>query len=540
MSKRLNILLIVLTFLCLTAAVCSADQWEDVKKAGELRFGVAPDYYPFVYYEGKELDGLDIALMNEIGKRLGVTVKPIDMAFEGLIDSANIAQVDLIGGGLSITDERQEKVDFTNPYYQSGGVLLGRTADSITEESISSSKIGVLKGTSFEQWIASNLLMGGKISPANVYTFSSNADTVNALKNGEIDLVLIDEDVYRAAYKNDSSIKVLNNNVVNERYAYAAAKGSTLIAQVNSVMRDMFKDGTAQAIADKYFAMDFSDRIVPSITRPAQVVDTYSQPAQDIVAPREVTAPEILANNPANCQNGMVFVSDVSLPDGTTLLPNTSVTKTWNIKNTGTCTWNSTYSFSYVKGEVLGQTVTNITKLVGPGETYEVSIQFTTPANNGEYTSWYQMRTPSGTGFGQTIWYDIKVNGTTGSTDQKVSQGTPKILKWYPDFYSTDNGKCPKTYYEVTNAYQVDFYINNQHVDASKNLSGYTYLCPPKKPGTYVIAIVATGETTNSTAYNFTDSTNYPDPKLGVSADWPHWTFDPYPYTQLDVHTYYY
>ena len=69
-----------------------------------------------------------------------------------------------------------------------------------------------------------------------------------------------------------------------------------------------------------------------------------------------------------------------------------------------------------------------------------------------------------------------------------------------------------------------DFYINNQHIDSSKNLKGYTYLCPPKKAGVYTIGIVATGENTISTAYTFYDQTRYPDPKLGVSADWPHWT----------------
>lgn len=528
MTKKLNILLIVLTvLLTVTSLSSAADQWADVKSAGVLRFGVAPDYYPFVYTEGTDLDGLDIALVKEMGKRLGLEVKPINMAFDGLIDSLLLGQVDLIGGGFSITEKRLEQIDYTNAYYQAGGVILCRAGNPVTETNIQNFKLGVLKGTSFEQWVASNLLMGGKISPINVFTFSKNEETINALKNGQVDMVLIDEDVYRSQYKNVSSIILVNSNVMNERYAYGAPKGSTMIPELNNVMREMFKDGTAQKIADDYFSRDYSDLIAPSITRPSQAYNPAITPAEDMVISREVTTAEannVRANNQPGCRNGMMFISDVSIPDRTVLLPNMSATKTWNVQNTGTCTWDSTYSFNYVKGSVFGPTSVKITKLVAPGEKYEISVPFTTPAANGEYTAWWQMRGTEGNNFGQTIWYDFQVNGTTGSSDQKVSQGTPKILKWYPDFYSTENGKCPKTYYEVTNAYQVEFYINNQYVDSSRNLSGYTYLCPAKKSGTYTFGIVAVGETRVSTAYNFIDSTPYSDPKVGVNAEWPHWT----------------
>ena len=165
-----------------------------------------------------------------------------------------------------------------------------------------------------------------------------------------------------------------------------------------------------------------------------------------------------------------------------------------------------------------------INKLVGPGETYESSVTFNTPAANGEYTAWWQMQNGNGQNFGQTIWYDFIVSDVSGSTDQKVNDAARQIFKWYPDFYSTNNGKCPKVYYEVKNAYQVEFYINNQYVDSSRNLSGYTYLCPPKKSGTYTFGIVAVGETRTSTAYSFIDSTPYASPAVGVNADWPHWT----------------
>ena len=529
MTKKLNILLVVLAAFCLLTGMCAAqDQLAEIKNAGVLKFGVSSDYYPFVFMDGLELDGLDIAMVKEIGSRLGVKVEPVDMAFDGLIDSVMIGQVDLIGGGFSITDSRKEKVDFTNAYYQAGGVILCKAGRSITEEDIRNSKLAVMKGTSFEQWVDSNLVMGGRISPVNVFTYPNNEAVIKAVRDGSVDIALVDGDVYRSRYKSDSSIAVLSENVVNERYGYAAAKGSNLIPEVNKLMREMMLDGTAQKIADDYFSRDYSGQIEASITRPSQAVSPVAQPEEDLVISREMMpAPSgVYANNPANCYNGMQFVGDVSIPDRTVLKPNMSAVKTWNIKNTGTCTWDSTYSFNYVKGSVFGPTTTKINSLVGPGQTYQVSVTFNTPASNGEYTAWWQMQNGNGQNFGQTIWYDFIVSDVSGSTDQKVNDAAPQIFKWYPDFYSTDNGKCPKVYYEVKNAYQVEFYINNQFVDSSRNLSGYTYLCTPAKSGSYVFGIVATGATSVSDAFTFVDNTSYPRHDVGVNADYPHWTQD--------------
>ena len=125
MSKKLNILLVVLAVICFATGICAAqDQLAEIKNAGVLKFGVSADYYPFVYMEGLELDGLDIALVKEMGRRLGVAVEPVDMAFDGLIDAVMIGQVDLIGGGFSITEDRKEKVDFTK-IKEISDVLLG-------------------------------------------------------------------------------------------------------------------------------------------------------------------------------------------------------------------------------------------------------------------------------------------------------------------------------------------------------------------------------------------------------------------------------
>ena len=143
MSAKKIMLLIVLAVLCTVCAVCSADDhWTAVQNAGVIRLGVASDYVPFVYMEGTELDGLDIALVSEMAKRLGLKVEAVDIAFDGLVDAAVIGQIDLIGGGFSITDERSQTLDYTNAYYQAGGILISRPDVTVNEDTIKTLRFG--------------------------------------------------------------------------------------------------------------------------------------------------------------------------------------------------------------------------------------------------------------------------------------------------------------------------------------------------------------------------------------------------------------
>ena len=95
--KKGFIFLIVLLVL-LTAAAVQADDLADVMQNGVLRMGSSPEYIPFVFYdENGNMDGIDIALIQEAARRMGVKVQTVDIAFDGLIDSLSIGQVDIIG-----------------------------------------------------------------------------------------------------------------------------------------------------------------------------------------------------------------------------------------------------------------------------------------------------------------------------------------------------------------------------------------------------------------------------------------------------------
>jgi hypothetical protein len=113
------------------------------------------------------------------------------------------------------------------------------------------------------------------------------------------------------------------------------------------------------------------------------------------------------------------FVADVTVPDGTTLAPGVAFTKTWRLKNIGTCTWSTSYSLAFDSGSKMGgPTSVNLPKSVGPGQTVDISINLTAPSSAGHYIGYWMFKNASGVlfGIGSTYnkpwWVEINVSGT--------------------------------------------------------------------------------------------------------------------------------
>jgi len=105
--------------------------WQEIQQEGTMVVGVSSGYPPFSYYSPEgQLDGFDIALMKELGKRLGVEVVFQDMPFDQLLAKVQSGEIDAAIGAIAITPEREQKVAFTAPYYK-GGVSLLANADAV-------------------------------------------------------------------------------------------------------------------------------------------------------------------------------------------------------------------------------------------------------------------------------------------------------------------------------------------------------------------------------------------------------------------------
>lgn len=127
------------------------------------------------------------------------------------------------------------------------------------------------------------------------------------------------------------------------------------------------------------------------------------------------------------------FVSDLDVPDGKVFAPGASFTKTWRVKNVGTCTWTTSYKLVFVSGEQMGAAATefNLKSTINPNTTVDISIDLKAPTTNGNYRGYWQFKNSSGATFGlgsanQPFWVEINVKeGTTSVTPTKTT--TPGV-----------------------------------------------------------------------------------------------------------------
>ncbi len=154
----------------------------------------------------------------------------------------------------------------------------------------------------------------------------------------------------------------------------------------------------------------------------------------------------------------VVFVADVTIPDGTVLAPGATFTKTWKLQNAGTSTWTTSYSLEFISGQDMG-TVKSvpISTSVAPGAQIDVSVNMTAPNTNGSYQSWWKMKNTSGQFFNDSVYALITVGNTNtphptstgapGATATSTSAPTNPVsaLSMTVD-HDTYTGQCPYTF----------------------------------------------------------------------------------------------
>ena len=477
MKKYLLFLLALI--MVLSAAAVQADDLSDVVRNGVLRMGSAPEYIPFVFYdEDGTMTGIDVELIKEVGRRMGVEVQTVDIAFDGLLDSLKNGQVDIIGRGMSRTESRLEQIDFSRIYFQGQAEFIGLASLAkpavVDHSSFKGLKIGVEKATSFEQWIRDNLVKEGNVDPKDVYLYSSAADLVKGLNRKDVDLIVLDQDVYEKVYKPTGDYQMFYDGFLEENYAFGLAKNSSLTAEIDRHLTNMLQDGTAQKIADTFFKRNYTKKTEAA---PQPAAAPTPVPVMPIVVP---------TNTPATCVNSMTFAADVTITDGHQVYPGEHFRKIWRVINNGTCTWNYDYSFVYVSGDQMSGSNISVPGVVGPGQSIDLAVDLIAPMYPGTYKGYWQMRSPQGINFGETIWTKVRVPGSEPQpvyptpTPEDGQHFVPiNINSFYPDSYSGYGGECVNVYWSTTGAAAVRITVDGVNVYQDNVPNGWTEICQP-------------------------------------------------------------
>lgn len=141
---------------------------------------------------------------------------------------------------------------------------------------------------------------------------------------------------------------------------------------------------------------------------------------------------------PSNCTDRAQFVADVTVPDGTVFSPGTAFTKTWRLKNVGTCTWTTSYSMVFDSGDKMsGPDSVGLLSNVAPGQTVDMTVNLTAPNVGGSYRGFWKFRNANGFNFGigssatQSWWVDIRVSGTAAGRNYDFGTSTSPLAAGY-------------------------------------------------------------------------------------------------------------
>jgi polar amino acid transport system substrate-binding protein len=267
--RRLLTLVAVLGALAMTLAACGSEdddngttgggggdqgpQFETLTE-GVLQVGSCLDYKPFEFFEKGADDptGFDVELTEAIAAELELDVEWIRADFDTIFTAVDAGQFDMVAAASTITPERQETVDFSDPYYNARQALTVATDSGIasTTDLGEGQSVGVQKGTTGKDWAEENLEPNG----VTIKTYTSITDAFTNLEGGAIDGIVNDEPSSASEVENRPGLELVESIDTNENYGFAFSKDNPdLTLAVNEALQAVIDDGTYQQIFEKYF-----------------------------------------------------------------------------------------------------------------------------------------------------------------------------------------------------------------------------------------------------------------------------------------------
>ena len=202
-------------------------------------------------------EGIDVEVAEAIADKLGLELQIDDMDFDAALLAAQNGKSDMVMAGVTVTEERQTVMDFSNTYATGIQVVIVPEDSDITSiDDMTGKMIGVQRGTTGDQYCSASVEDGG-FGEENVTRYDNGLTAVQALNNGQVDCVVIDNAPAQEFVAANPGLKILDTEYANEEYAIGVAKGNTqLLDAINTAIAELKADGTIQSILDKYISAE--------------------------------------------------------------------------------------------------------------------------------------------------------------------------------------------------------------------------------------------------------------------------------------------
>ena len=199
-----------------------------------------------------EFEGIDIETAQAIADKLGLELQIDDMDFDAALLAVQQGKSDMVMAGVTVTDERQNVMDFTDSYATGiQSIIVKEDSDIASVDDLAGKKIGTQRGTT------GYLYCSDDFGDENVVAYDNGLTAVQMLNNGQVDCVVIDNAPAKEFIAANPGLKLLDTAYVEESYAIGIGKGNTELKDaINTALEELKADGTLQAIVDKYITAE--------------------------------------------------------------------------------------------------------------------------------------------------------------------------------------------------------------------------------------------------------------------------------------------
>ena len=207
-------------------------------------------------FNGTGFEGIDVEIASAIADKLGLELQIDDMEFDSALLAVQNNTADVMLAGLSYSEERDEVVDFTDSYATGVQVVIVKDGSNVTMDNLGEKMIGTQRGTTGYIY-ASDTPENGGYGEDHVLAYDNGATAVQALMNGQIDAVIIDEAPAKEFVAANEGLTILPGNWVEEQYCAAVDEGNTALQNaINTALNELMDDGTVDEIIAKYISAE--------------------------------------------------------------------------------------------------------------------------------------------------------------------------------------------------------------------------------------------------------------------------------------------
>ena len=234
------------------AASSSAAAELTTVEAGKLTMATNATFPPYeMTTDTGAFEGIDVDTAQAIAEKLGLELQIDDMEFDAALLSVQQGKADIVMAGVTVTDERKAVMDFSDSYATGiQSIIVPEGSDIATPDDLAGKKIGTQRGTT------GYIYCSDDFGDENVVAYDSGLTAVQALNNGQVDAVVIDNAPAKEYVAANPGLVILDTSYAEEDYAIGMAMGSALEDAINAALEELKADGTLQSIVDKYITAE--------------------------------------------------------------------------------------------------------------------------------------------------------------------------------------------------------------------------------------------------------------------------------------------